>query len=426
VEGTEVLQALGRYMNPGLMRSFSFFGLDGVEVDGLGSWVKDHRGERYLDLSSGYGVHILGYRHPKVVEAVMEQLRHGLCLGSRVLLSEPAVRLAERLAQRTPGDLEMSFFVNSGAEAVEAALKFARMATGRPGLVAAVGAFHGKTLGALSVSGRPVYREPFQPLLPGVTHVPYGDVARLKEAVTKDTAAVILEPIQGEGGVVVPPPGYLRAARDITQAQGALLILDEVQTGLGRTGWWWACQAEDVVPDYLCLAKGLGGGILPVGAVVGRREALAFWDAHPLIHTSTFGGGPLAATAALAALEVLEEENLPFRAAQLGETVGQRLQALAQAYPQVVAQVRGRGLMWGLEATGRGVAAMVMSRLFTRHVLAVYTLNNERVLRFLPALTIPEEDLEWGLGQLEEAVAETAPLADELLASEEELASSHA
>ena len=410
---SSLLTRMGQTMNPGLARTFGFMGLDQPEVHASGSWVEDASGARFLDLSSGYGVHIAGYMHPRLVEVAVGTLTHGMALSSRVLLSEPAIRLAEHLRDLTPGDLTFSFFVNSGAEAVEAALKFARISTGKSRIVATVGAFHGKTMGALSVSGREVYRRPFEPLLPDVVHVPFGDADALANAVTDETAAVIVEPIQGEGGVIVPPEGYLTRVRQICDRYGARMIADEVQTGLGRTGHLWAVEHEGVVPDYLCAAKGLGGGLVPIGAVVGRPDAMAFFDTMPLIHTSTFGGGPLAATVAVATLELITEERLPDRARRLGARAKERLEAIQVAYPNVIGAVRGRGLMLGIEMRGEGLAGMVMAGLFRRHVLAVHTLNNERVLRFLPPLVIGEDDLALGLDAIEDAVRETAPLADE-------------
>lgn len=412
--GDSLLTRMGRTMNPGLARTFSFMGLDQPEVRARGAWVEDASGARFLDLSSGYGVHVAGYMHPKLVATAVETLTQRMALSSRVLLSEPAVVLAERLRDLTPGDLTYTFFVNSGTEAVEAALKFARISTGRSHLVATSGAFHGKTIGALSVSGREVYRKPFAPLLADVLHVPFGDADAMERVVTRQTAAVIVEPIQGEGGVVVPPDGYLRRVREICDRAGARMIADEIQTGLGRTGTLWAVEHEGVVPDYLCVAKGLGGGLIPIGAVVGRPEAMEFFDQMPLIHTSTFGGGPLACTVAVATLDLITAEKLPDRARALGVIAYERLRSIHARYPEVIADVRGRGLMLGIEMQAEGLAGMVMSALFERHVLAVHTLNNERVLRFLPPLVIEESDLRLGLDAIEGAVAETAPLAEEL------------
>jgi putrescine aminotransferase len=399
----ELVDRFERTVNPGLARIQRFMGLTAVEAGGFGAEVWDESGERYLDLAGGYGVFVHGYRHPRIIAAAARQLEK-LPLSSRVLMNRPMIELAEELRALTPGDLQYSFFCNSGAEAVEAALKFARVATGRKVLVAAEGAFHGKTFGALSVSGRRLYQEPFEPLLPDVRHVPYGSVDALEAAVGPETAAVILEPIQGEGGVIVPPPGYLTAARRVCDRAGAFLICDEVQTGMGRTGTFLAVEQEGVVPDLVTLAKGLGGGVMPIGAVVGRPEAFRFFENAPLLHTSTFGGNPLAAAVAREALRVLVEEDLPGQARIKGAWLQGHLQDLARRYPDVIREVRGRGLMLGVELVSAGHAGALMSEMFARHVLAVYTLNNERVIRFMPPLVITELQLATVVERLSEAL----------------------
>ena len=296
-------------------------------VRGSGTTVWDSEGRAYDDLVAGIAVCVLGHAHPKVAEAVARQL---LTLGhvSNLYRTEPAHMLAEKLAE-IAGAPAKTFFCNSGAEAVEAALKLARR-TGRTEVVAAEGSFHGRTLGALSLTGQPAKREPFEPLPGGVTFVPYGDADALRRAVTSETAAVFLEPIQGEAGVVAPPPGYLAAARAITAGKGALLVLDEVQTGVGRTGTWYAFQREGVLPDVVTLAKGLGGG-LPIGACVGFGMAGDLF--RPGDHGSTFGGNPVCCAAALAVVETVESEGLVERAKVAGERLaGSRGAGLLRAY----------------------------------------------------------------------------------------------
>ncbi|MBX5466640.1 MAG: aspartate aminotransferase family protein [Firmicutes bacterium] len=400
-------------MNPGLARVYRFMGLTQVEATGRGATVIDAEGVEYLDCTSGYGVMNQGYLHPRIVAAAREQLER-MAMSSRVMLQEAPIALAEYLAQITPGDLTYSFFVNSGAEAVETALKLARAATGRVRWVSTTGAFHGKTLGALSVSGRPLYQDPFRPLLADVVQVPYGNLAALEAVLDERVAAVIVEPIQGEGGVVVPPDDYLPGIRRACDRVGALFIADEVQTGIGRTGYLFAVEAAGVVPDLLCLAKALGGGVVPIGAVVGRPQAWRMFDEHPLLHTSTFGGNPLAARVALEALRVTVEEGLAERARQLG---GWFLPALAQVgarYPDLVAAVRGRGLMVGVEFRTPGVAAAVMTELFARRILVVYTLNNERVIRVMPPLVVAKADLERVVACFDEALSAVAAWAADL------------
>ncbi|MCL6451374.1 MAG: aminotransferase class III-fold pyridoxal phosphate-dependent enzyme [Acetobacteraceae bacterium] len=416
VGGDLVNQALSDYdqcVNPGLAWVWRFMGLETLEWQAQGAVVRDIHGREYVDFAGGYGVFTHGHRHPRVVEAVRRQLDM-MPLSSRVLPSHLPARVGRLLAQITPGDLQYSFFCNSGAEAVEGALKFARVATGRSGFVATQGAFHGKTLGALSASGREVFRRPFEPLVPGFTHVPFGDAAALEAAVDENTAAVILEVIQGEGGVILPPDDYLTRARRACDRAGALLILDEVQTGLGRTGRMFACEHYGVVPDLLCLAKALGGGVMPIGAVVGRPPVWEFFRQSPLLHTSTFGGNPLACAAAVAAIEVILEEDYPRQAREKGEYLLNGLKELAGRYPSVVSEVRGLGLLIGLEVTREGAGGLIMSGLFDRGVLAVYTLNNQKVIRIEPPVVIDKDQMDRGLELLDQVLAEVAGVVDQL------------
>lgn len=316
-----------------------------VLVRGEGAYVWDADGNRYLDLLAGIAVNALGHAHPFLTSAITAQLA---TLGhvSNFFATTPQIALAERLLDLA-GAPEGSrvFFCNSGTEANEAAFKMARR-TGRTGMVAAEGAFHGRTMGALALTHKPAYRAPFEPLPGDVVHVPYGDVEALRAAVGEQTAAVVLEPIQGEAGAVVPPAGYLPAAREITTVAGALLVLDEVQTGAGRTGAWFAHQhplhGDGVRPDVVTLAKGLGGGI-PIGAVIAYGDAARLLG--PGDHGTTFGGNPVAAAAALATLHVIERDGLLANASGIGSRIAHAL--LAPAHPQI-AHVRGEGLLLGI------------------------------------------------------------------------------
>src|SRR5438477_2412452 len=317
-------------------------------VRGEGAVVWDETGQSYVDLFGGIAVNALGHAHPAVVAAVTRQIG---TLGhvSNLFAAEPPIALAELLLALAgrPGSV---FFCNSGAEANEAAFKLSRM-TGRTHVVAAQGGFHGRTMGALALTGQPAKTDPFRPLPGEVTHVPYGDPGALAAAVTHATAMVILEPIQGEGGVVVPPPGYLAAAREITRTHGALLVLDEVQTGVGRTGHWFFHQAEGVEPDVVTLAKGLGGG-LPLGAV------LAFGTAGGLLgpgsHASTFGGNPVSCAAGLAVLGTISAEGLLDHVKRIGERLRRGIEGLGHP---LVAGVRGAGLLLGIVLTAPAAAA---------------------------------------------------------------------
>lgn len=311
-------------------------------ASGNGAVVTDVDGKTYVDLLGGIAVNVLGHGHPAVIEAVTRQL-HTLGHTSNLYATEPGVALAESLVGLLGAPAKV-FFCNSGTEANEVAFKITRL-TGRTKLVAAQGAFHGRTMGSLALTGQPAKQAPFEPLPGYVTHVPYGDVEALRAAVGDDTAAVFLEPIMGEGGVVVPPAGYLAAAREITSAHGALLALDEVQTGVGRTGTFFAHQHDGVTPDIVTLAKGLGGG-LPIGACLAVGDTADLLT--PGLHGSTFGGNPVCTAAALAVLKVLADDGLVEHADVLGKTIAHGIEALGHP---LVDHVRGRGLLRGIVLT---------------------------------------------------------------------------
>ena len=346
----ETIAKYEKYINPAQAKLFRFMGLGSVEAQAQGWTITDSEGQDFIDCLGGYGMFALGHRHPKVVAAV-EQALHSMPMCGKVLFNRPMADLAEALAAITPGELQYSFFVNSGTEAVEGCLKVARLATKRSKFVAANNAFHGKTFGSLTATGREMYREPFKPLLSGFTHVEYGDAEALATAVDEETEAVILEPIQGEGGIIVPPAGYLRRAKEICQAKGALLIADEVQTGIGRTGDWFGVDAEGVEPDLMACAKALGGGVMPIGAIIGNARAWQGLIEAPFLHTSTFGGNQLACAAGVATIQTIREENILERGREQGAYLKAGLERIAAEFPQVITQVRGRGMMLGIELT---------------------------------------------------------------------------
>lgn len=383
--------------------SESPLGLVVARAEGASVWDAD--GREYLDLLSGIGVAGVGHCNPEVVAAVRgqaERYLHVMVYGEAVL--EPQVRLAQRLAELAPGDLSTTFFCNSGAEAIEGALKLARKATGRAGLVAFGGGYHGDTLGALSLCDSPRYRAPFEPLLADVTFLPFDrveDLARIDERV----AAVVVEPIQGEGGVRVPSAEFLPALRARCDAVGALLVFDEVMTGMGRTGTWFAAEHWGVTPDVLVLAKALGGG-LPLGAFIGRPGLMqSLSHDPPLAHVTTFGGHPLSCAAGLAALEFAARERLPARAAALGETWRARLAALIGP---VLRGVRGRGLLIGLEfATSEHTQAFCREA-FARGLILNWTLHRDTVVRLAPPLIISEADSARALDAIAAALAAAA------------------
>jgi acetylornithine/LysW-gamma-L-lysine aminotransferase len=363
-------------------------------IRGRGARVWDAEGCEYIDCAAGHGVANVGHCHPAVTAAIQEQAAT-LVTSPETFYNDRRAALLDALTARTPGGLNRVFLCNSGAEAVEGAIKAARLFTGRTGIVATMRGFHGRTMGALSATWNKAYREPFDPLVPGVTHVPFDNLDALDRAINEDTAAVLVEIVQGEGGVRPASEGYFTALADLCHARGALLIVDEVQTGLGRTGRWFACEHEGVVPDVLCLGKALGGGV-PMGAVV-WREGLGELPAGS--HGSTFGGNPLACAASIAVLGVLDEEDLPARAADLGEWLLGDLRALDNP---VIREVRGMGLMVGVELRVR--VTPVLKSLMERGVLALPA--GSTVLRLLPPLVIDEADLETVCGVVREALDE--------------------
>lgn len=376
-----------------------------VEFRDGGVYTYDTHGKRYLDCLGGYGIFNVGHRHPKVIAAVKAQLDQ-VCLHSQDLLNPWSAHLASQLAAIAPGDIQYAFFCNSGTEAVEGALKLARLYTGKTEIISTKNSYHGVSLGALSATGRDCFRKPFEPLLNGFVHVPFGDIKALEKAINKNTAAVILEPIQGEGGINVPSEGYLRKVRQLTKKKGVLLILDEVQTGMGRTGRMFACDHEGVVPDIICLAKALGGGVMPIGAFMASAKVWKVLEPNPSIHNSTFGGNPLACTAASATIEVLMEEHLPARAAVMGNHFMRRLQELKKKYPKHIMEVRGRGLLIGLEFTSQALRCDVQTELFHRGVLVAATMNSNRTIRIEPPLIITESQINFMIDTLEGILSE--------------------
>jgi acetylornithine/succinyldiaminopimelate/putrescine aminotransferase len=375
-------------------------GLDVVRAAGATVW--DRGGRAYLDLLAGMGVANVGHAHPDVVAAVRAQAErhlHVMVYGEYV--QEPQVRLAARLAEVLPAPLSVVYFTNSGAEAIDGALKTARKHTGRPGFVAFEGGFHGDTWGALSIGGNPIYRTPFEPLLPHTTRLPFGDAGALG-AIDETTAAVVIEPVQAEGGVRIPPPGYLAALRRRCDAVGALLVFDEVVTAFGRTGRRFGFEHWDVRPDLLVLAKALGGG-LPLGAFVGAPEVMRTLSHDPpLAHVTTFGGHPLSCAAGLAALDVLERDGLARRAAALGQRLQDRLRALVGRGG--LAAVRGLGMLIGLEFDDAGACARAARRAFEERLIVNWTLHRDTVLRLAPPLVLGDGEMDDALARLARAL----------------------
>lgn len=368
---------------------------DIVITRGEGCWLWDTEGRRYLDFGSAQGVAMVGHGHPRLATAIADQARTLMSCPS-FLYSDVRARFAQALTTVLPAHLPHAFLANSGAEAMDGAIKLARLVTSRPALVAATKGFHGRTCGALSVTWDPKYRDPFLPLLE-TTHVAYNDLEALDAAVTNRTAAVILEAVQGESGVNLGQPAFLQGAQRLCHERGALLVIDEIQTGFGRTGRWFAFEHADLAPDIVCLAKGLGGGF-PMGAIAytARVRAAQYVGAHG----STFGGNPLACAAGLAALDIYREEDLVRRSATLGLMLRDALADTLRGRT-IVREVRGLGLMVAVELRSK-VAPILKTLMLTHGVIALP--GGPNVLRLLPPLIVSESEIEWAVRAIGDAV----------------------
>jgi putrescine aminotransferase len=397
------------YINPGMARLMRMLGTT-IEIKTEGAYMYDISGAKHLDFLSGHGAYNIGFCHPEVVAAVKSQLDSIAQTSTRMVMNKPMADLCERLAKITPGDLTYSFICNSGTEANEGAIKLARISSGKPGIIAAENGFHGKSMGSLSATGREQYRAPFEPLLPGFTHVPFGDIDAIKNAIVETTAAVLLEPIQGEGGVICPPDGYLADVRQLCDDKGILMVLDEVQTGFGRTGTMFGCEHDGVAPDIMALAKALGGGIMPIGAFMATPKAFGPYEEYPLLHTSTFGGNPLACAAANATIDIILRDKLAGQAAEKGRYLIDKLNDLKNEFPNIISDVRGRGLLVGLEFVDEAAVGNMIYEMELGKILVLYMLNNPRVIRLEPPLIITFEQIDYMLEVLYGAVKRTNAL----------------
>lgn len=422
----EINELYKEHVNPGLAGMLSLLNFDKHFVKAKGTKVWDSEGKEYLDFLGGYGALNLGHNNEQVINEIKKVI--GLPNLLQASISTMAAVLAANLAKIAPGNLNKSFFCNSGAEAVEGALKLARAATQRSKFVYCTGSFHGKSFGALSVTGREKYQKPFKPLLPSCTAVPFGEFSPLeRELKGRDVAAFIVEPIQGEGGIIVPPQGYFKGAKELCEKYGTLMIVDEIQTGFGRTGKMFASEYEDVVPDVLCLAKSLGGGVMPIGAYMTNDK---IWDRayggmdKALLHTSTFGGNALAAAAGIAAVNEYINKELAEETLNKGTYLLQKLADFKEKYP-MVKEIRGRGLMIGIEfekpstnildkLTGGAVTklsneylgSLVAGELLNNYgIITAYTLNNPNVIRLEPPLIVSYDELDKLVESLEDIFA---------------------
>ena len=387
-----------------------------TEWNGKGSIVEDVLGRQYIDFLGGFGMMNLGWRHPEVVDVVKAQLTNHAPMPSQELIDPLRGVLARLLADITPGDLKYSWFAASGTEAIEAAIKLAKLYTKKPAFIVAVKGFHGKTMGALSMMGKADFRQPLGLLYAGpVYHVPFGDAEAVErqleicDTIGVGVAAVLMEPIQGEAGAIVPPDDFWPRIRAATKKHGTLLIADEVQTGLGRTGKLWGVDHWDVEPDILTVAKGLGGGVMPISAVCSTEAIFHnLMYPNPFLQTTTTGGGALACSAAIAAINITLRDRLWEEAAKKGQYMISRLCELADEFPQVYKQITGRGLLIGQHFHTPEIGYKVAAELFKRGVLVAGTLTSAHTIRIEPALTIEQEIMDEGLNRLQDAIGEVA------------------
>jgi len=399
---SEVVQEFAEHVSPGRVGVYRALGFDKVPGRRQGIYMWDLEGHRYVNCRSSGGVFNLGHRPPAVVAALRRALDE-LDVGDHILISEQRARLARRLAELTPGDLQYCCFTPGGGEAVDLAIKLARGYTRRPGVVSILGGYHGHTGFALS-AGDAVFRRHFEPLMPGFEQVPFGDVGAMAKAVDSGVAAVILETIPATAGMLIPPPEYLPEVRRICDRSGALLILDEVQAGLGRTGRLWAFEEWGIVPDMLVLGKGLSGGVYPMSAVVYRRHLDRFFQENPFVHLSSFGGADLGCVASLAMLEEITRPGFLEHVRQMGELLERGFERLRERHPDLVSGWRRRGLLAALELADDRMGPMMTHALGLEGVLALFSDFRPRAMQVLPPLIIQAEQMADLLGAWDRAL----------------------
>lgn len=413
----QTVDYFNNYVSPGWLKYRKSVSTNAavVEWTDKDSYCYGLKGETFIDCLGGFGIYTCGHRNEEILNTVKAQLEHQ-ALHSQELLDPLRGYLAKAVADITPGDLEYCFFTNGGAEAVEMALKLARIATGGSWYISTVGAFHGKSMGAVSMGGKGTYRLPYTPMVQQVQHVEYGNAEDMRKAIQNLTvvgekvAAVILEPIQGEAGVIIPPKGYLKEVREICDEYGVALIFDEIQSGMGRTGTMWRCEAEEVVPDIMTYGKAFGGGIMPITGIICRPK---MWvqklvDNPWLLGSPTFGGNPLACSAALATISYMLKEDIPKQCQEKGDYLLEQLKTLAVKYPTVIEEVRGAGLMIAIEFFSDEIGYNVAKSLFSQGVMTAGTLVNSKCIRFEPAGTITLDQLDQVVERLDIALKSTS------------------
>lgn len=380
----------------------------GVQEGAAGCYIHDETGRRFLDLFDAYGNQAFGYGHPRLLNALRRQLESGHTNTGKIFFDEMPIRLSEALAELTNNALPCSFLTNGGAEAIEHALKLARAHTRRPKFITAINAYHGKTFAAMSAACRPEYEEMFRPLMPEFEPVPFGDIAALEKAIDDRTAAVLIETVQSEGGIVVPGWDYLRRLRQLCTERGALLILDEIQCGFGRTGRFFAFEHADILPDIICIGKSFGGGMLPSAAILSREEFWTPFRVEPLSFGSSLGGNPLSSAVGLEAIDIASAPDFLREVRAKGDLVSRRLADFAKAYPGLVRSVHGVGLLQGITLSDPAVTGLVLRLLYEKEIITSFCLFDPMVVRIEPPLIITEEQLGGALDAMEAVLAETS------------------
>jgi len=399
------LSDFSRFISPMKVRTMKAAGLDIIEDKREGACVWDITGKKYIDCQTGSGIMNVG-RHNNEIIAALKKALDTYDIGVFLLCSKPKADLAKKLAEITPGDLACTIFGVGGGEANDAAIKIARGYTMKKEIIYTEKAYHGHTGFSLSAIGRDSYKEPFEPLMPGFKMIPFGDIEAFRKAATDDTAAIILEPIQGEGGINIPPDDYLPAVRKICDEHEILLIFDEIQTGFGRTGKMFASEHWGVVPDIMTVAKSLSGGLYPIAATIFKQDIQDFFIPHPFIHLSTFGGSDLGCMVGMAVIDYIQKNNLPQHAEKMGAKFRSGFDHLLNIFPTLLLEVRQKGLMMGLQYTNESIGPRLTKKMAERGVIAIYTGNDPSICRLMPPLVITPDEVDYVLNALEDSMKE--------------------
>ncbi|MBU2512392.1 aspartate aminotransferase family protein [bacterium] len=394
------------FISPMKVRTLNQAGIHLMEGKREGASVWDITGKKYIDCQTGSGIMNVGRHNKEIIESLKKAL-DTLDIGVFLFFSQQKAELAKKLAEITPGeDLNCTIFGVGGGEAVDAAIKLARGYTMKTGIISTEKAYHGHTGFALSAIGRASYREPFEPLMPGFSVVPFNNIQAIKDKMTEETAAVIVETIQGEGGINIPGDDYLPELRKLCDENETCLILDEIQTGLGRTGKMFGCEHWNVVPDIMTVAKSLGGGIYPISATIYKKELQDFFIPHPFIHLSTFGGSDLGCVVGLAAIDYIQKHNLCENAQRMGDRFQEGFSGLVNQYPDLLLEVRQKGLMIGLQYTNESIGPRMTKKFAERGLLAIYAGTDSSVCRMMPPLVITAEEVDFVLNVVEDSMKE--------------------